>query len=151
MSEPRSATGMTAAALAGLHLEAFPDNAWPEAYWASAMTDARLRLRVIGPAEAPTGLLLTQHVLDEVEILTLGVVAAARRRGLGAQLIADLLQDARATDAADIFLEVEANNLAARALYALAGFAVIGLRRDYYGPGRDALRMQRQLRVARGD
>ena len=61
-------------------------------------------------------------VADEAEILTVGVVPAARRRGIARRLLAALLAEAaRARRAPRCFLEVRVDNDAARALYAQRG------------------------------
>jgi ribosomal-protein-alanine N-acetyltransferase len=57
-----------------------------------------------------------------------------------------LLGEARRRGAVEAFLEVRVDNEAARALYARAGFAQVGLRRGYYDGGRvDAVVMRREL------
>ncbi|WP_048858098.1 GNAT family N-acetyltransferase, partial [Acidiphilium multivorum] len=73
------------------------------------------------------------------EILTIGVAPPARRCGLARALLTVALAAARARGAETVFLEVEADNAAAIALYRAAGFIAAGRRRDYYGAGRDAL------------
>jgi ribosomal-protein-alanine N-acetyltransferase len=51
-----------------------------------------------------------------------------------------------------VLLEVRADNAAAQALYAGAGFERIGVRRGYYRPGgTDALVLRLQLRGGAGD
>ena len=45
-----------------------------------------------------------------------------------------------------MLLEVEVDNTSALALYDRFGFAPVGRRADYYGPGHHALVMERPLR-----
>jgi ribosomal-protein-alanine N-acetyltransferase len=131
-----------APALAALHALAFPP---AEAWGPDAM---RLMLEMPGafglwrPAE---GLVLARAATGEAEILTLAVAPAARRRGLGAGLLAAAMQGAILRGAAEMFLEVAAGNAAALALYAAAGFAEVGRRRRYYASGEDALVLRRAL------
>jgi len=88
---------------------------------------------------------------DEAEILTVGVVPAARRHGVGSMLVAALLADAARRGATEIFLEVRVDNDAARSLYLANGFEKIGIRRGYYDAGRvDAVTMHKRLHVATG-
>ena len=68
----------------------------------------------------------------EAHLLNLSVAPHWQRRGIGAELTAFLAKLARDYGAERIFLEVRPSNAAARALYARAGFAEIGLRRGYY-------------------
>lgn len=129
-------------ALAGLHAACFP----PAQAW-SADAFARLLALpgVFGCLAEGGGFALLRAVLDEAEILTIAVVPAARRRGLGAALLSAGLAGAALRGARACFLEVAAGNAAARALYGAAGFAAIGRRRGYYEDGADALVLRRDL------
>ena len=81
------------------------------------------------------GFLIGAAVAGEAEILTLAVSPATRRQGIGRALVAEFLDIARQKGAERAFLEVEAGNAPAIALYAGCGFSQIGLRRAYYqGP-----------------
>lgn len=87
-------------------------------------------------------------VLDEVQLLDIGIAAQHQRKGLGRQLLDDLMGWARSRGMRRMLLEVRPSNLAALALYRSAGFSQIGLRRDYYAApqGReDAIVMERVL------
>ena len=76
---------------------------------------------------------------EEGHLLNLSVAAPWQRQGVGRQLLAFVLRLARDYSTVKIVLEVRPSNLAARALYAAAGFAEVGLRRGYYpaGEGRE--------------
>jgi ribosomal-protein-alanine N-acetyltransferase len=82
-------------------------------------------------AAAPAGFVLTRHVLDEEELLLIAVVPGARRRGVGAALIEQLLVAARGRGTAKVFLEMRRGNPAIH-LYRKFGFVPIGERRNYY-------------------
>ena len=129
--------GAAAARLAALHGEAF-DAPWDAAAFATLLDQPG-----VSAAEAVDGFILIRTAAGEAEILTLAVRPSARRRGLGADLLAKGLVLALAGGAGRLFLEVAEDNLAARALYARAGFAEAGRRRGYYarpdGPAADAL------------
>ena len=68
----------------------------------------------------------------EAHLLNLSIAAAWQRRGLGRELLYRILYAARELNVQKIFLEVRVSNVAARALYAQAGFCDIGLRKGYY-------------------
>ncbi len=91
-----------------------------------------------------TGGLLT--IGDTAQILTVGVLPPARRRGVGRLLVRALVAEARRRQAGEVLLEVREDNEAARRLYADEGFAVLGRRRGYYEQGRvDAVTMRYPL------
>ena len=78
------------------------------------------------------GFVLSRTVLDEAEILTIAVAPKFRRRGLGSALLAAHLATLAAKGAKTLFLEVEAGNRAALALYDAFGFCQIGESKAYY-------------------
>jgi ribosomal-protein-alanine N-acetyltransferase len=88
-------------------------------------------------------------VLDEAELLTIGVAAKQQRKGLGRAMLMDAMQWARENNMQRLFLEVRVSNLPAIALYRQTGFTEIGMRRGYYqnAQGReDALAMACDLK-----
>jgi ribosomal-protein-alanine N-acetyltransferase len=81
-------------------------------------------------------------VAGESHILNVAVHPDFRRRGVGAALIGEAVAEARSRDAQLMLLEVRRSNLEARRLYRKFGFEERRLRRNYYGPGEDALVME---------
>ena len=68
----------------------------------------------------------------EAHLLNICIRPSRQRRGLGGDLLDWLLQRAREGSAQEVFLEVRRSNAGALAMYRLAGFSQIGLRRNYY-------------------
>ncbi len=120
------------APLAALHATSFPD-AWD----AEAIADL-LATPGTFAFHMPDGFVMARVAAGEAEILTLAVVPAARGQGLGRTLLQAAINKAREMGATTMFLEVGADNPAARALYASLGFTKVGDRKGYY-QGRDAL------------
>jgi ribosomal-protein-alanine acetyltransferase len=76
------------------------------------------------------------------DIQTVAVAPEHRGKGLGRLLVEALLSEARERLVSAVFLEVRADNDAARGLYASLGFQEIDRRTGYYQPdGVDALVM----------
>ena len=71
-------------------------------------------------------------VVDQGEILNLGVMLAARRRGVGTALVRRLLDEFARRGVVAAFLEVRESNLAAQQLYESFGFTAVGRRSRYY-------------------
>ena len=146
----QAATPVDQAALARLHASAFPP---AEAWGPDAMALMLEMPGAYGIWQPEAGLVLARAVGGEAgggeaEILTIAVAPAARRRGLGAALLAAAMQGAVLRAAATMFLEVAAGNAAALALYRAAGFEEVGRRRRYYADGEDALVMRRTLSLS---
>ena len=68
-----------------------------------------------------------------------------RGRGFAKALMSYLLDDLKKSGIVKVFLEVEHDNAPAIALYEKSGFVRYGQRRDYYGQGRDAVLMSKEL------
>jgi len=107
------------------------------------------RAALIADDACRAGVLILRMAADEAEILNFGVVPAARRRGLGRELMAAAESLARQHAVARIFLEVAADNLPARQLYAECGFTEQARRKRYYlrpdGSRVDALVLHKTL------
>ena len=78
------------------------------------------------------GYAVLRLVLDEAELLNIGVAALQQRKGLGRAMLRAMLDGAREKNIRRVFLEVRASNSAALALYRSTGFGEIGVRRGYY-------------------
>lgn len=151
----RAATERDAALLAQLHRECFEEK-WDEASLHSVLTHPATSAFIAGDAAANDlqAFIAIQTFADEAEILTLGTAPTARRKGLAKSLLFHAAAHAAEYGARTIFLEVAETNAAAAALYAGAGFAIVGRRKSYYrgeaGQGIDALRLSAALPLAAG-
>ncbi|MEQ1930090.1 MAG: GNAT family N-acetyltransferase [Parvularculaceae bacterium] len=96
-------------------------------------------------AEAPDGFTLWRTLGDEAEILSIGVRPGARRLGGAQAMMVAALEDARAEGLRAMFLEVDAENEAARGLYEKLGYYLVGRRRAYYRNGHDAHVLRKDL------
>ena len=94
------------------------------------------------------GFLLSSFVLDEAQLLLIGVSPDWQGVGVGGQLLKELINRSRDQGQKLIYLEVRSGNERAIRLYRSLGFIDIGVRRDYY-PGlvgrEDAIVMSLQL------
>jgi [ribosomal protein S18]-alanine N-acetyltransferase len=104
---------------------------WAALAWPPSSKDHRPSDSRATPC-APAGFAIARHAADEAEIVSIGVRPAARRVGVGAALLADVMARSVAHGAAAIFLEVAEDNVAAIALYLSAEFEKVGRRPGYY-------------------
>lgn len=144
----RAAVAADAAAFAALHARAF------EKGWAETDVGALLRhpagIALAGEQDDRlVGFVMAWAAAGESEILTLAVEPQARRGGVGRALMGAAMDAARAAGATEMTLDVDAGNVAAKALYLGLGFAQVGRRKGYYavadGPPHDALVLRRPL------
>jgi len=140
-------TPADAAAMAAVHAQAF-EAPWDAKAFADLMDGAGV-FGLLAGDEAALGVILCRVVAGEMEVLTIGVAPAARRRGVGKALVVAAVGAARQAGAETAFLEVAVDNAAAAALYAGLGFRRAGVRRGYYDRGdagrADALVMRLDL------
>jgi ribosomal protein S18 acetylase RimI-like enzyme len=79
------------------------------------------------------------------DILTVTVIDSFRRQGIAKRLIADIENYCLTKSSNAIMLEVATENVAAISLYENLGYSQISTRSNYYGTGKDALVMQKEL------
>ena len=129
-----------------LETELFGPAAWSRALYEDELARADryyVAAEVDGELVGYAGIVLA----PDAQVMTVGVAASHRRRGIASRLVADLVERAGIARARDVFLEVRAGDTGAQELYRRAGFEPIGVRRRYYLPdGEDAVVMRRRLR-----
>ncbi len=138
-----------AAVLSGLHAASFEDP-WSAAAIAAMFDVPGLIALLATQRDAPEGFLLARFVAGEAEILSIGVLPAARGSGTGMALLDRLHALVREkTSAPGLLLDVAADNQPALALYAKAGYKQVGRRKAYYrkpnGVFVDSLTMRRDF------
>ena len=144
------ATPAHAAAFAEIHRLSF-DDGWSAAGFGRMLRQPNM-LGLAAPdaedAGGVCGFIICRLAAPEAEIVTLAVVPARRRRGIAGRLMAGAEEFLRRSAIKEWFLEVDAGNPAATALYEIAGFEGVGTRTGYYRSNagrRDALIMRKEL------
>jgi len=151
---------MTPADLDGvlkLEHELFPDDPWsPEMFAHELMQPPADRLYLVAsleeqPLAGYCGMLFvpggTEPASGQAEVMTIAVRPDAWGHGTGSLLLSAMLEEAKARDCGEVFLEVRADNDRAHGLYSRRGFTEIGVRKGYYQPsGTDAIVMRKDLR-----
>lgn len=114
-------------------------------YGALFAAEAPPRIALVATQDAEMcGFVIARCAPEEWEIENAVVPPLHRRRGIGSELVRQILQAARQAGAGSILLEVRESNRAARQLYEQLGFAEAGRRPGYYrDPVEDALLLRR--------
>jgi len=145
------ATAAECPAMAAVHTEAFPAP-WREDEFEDLLEGEGIYGFLAAGEASPIGVILCRVAAGEMEVLTIGVAAAARRKGVARALLAAALPPARERGASEVFLEVAVDNDSAIALYEGLGYRKTGLRKAYYNRGSqgfvDALVMRLDLNAA---
>lgn len=132
--------------LVAIEADAFGPAGWGARGVADGLADRLSRTLVAEDDKANArGFLMWRRLSDEAEILTLAVAPQWRRRGCAGALVDAVTGILRSEGARSLFLEVDAGNAAAIALYEGRGFHRIARRKRYYRSGADALVMRVDL------
>ena len=130
------ATSSECEAMAVVHGQAFGAKSWREDEFEDLLEGEGIYGFLAADA-GPLGVILCRIAADEVEVLTVGVSPASRRRGVALALMLAALDVARGDGTSHAFLEVAVDNESAITLYDRLGFRKAGLRKSYYDRGVD--------------
>ncbi len=140
--EVRDATVDDLGAIVTIERASFGDP-WSEASFRSLLRAETTHFRVATRDGTLVGYAVTSRIGEEAELANLAVHPTARRAGIGAALLDDLLASTDAPPGATVYLEVRASNEPAQALYRSRGFEAVGRRKGYYSrPAEDAIVMR---------
>lgn len=129
-----------------LALEAHFDTPWSEHSWHQEVTgDGRLVLIARRQSGETVGVAAFQLIDDVADLHRIVVAPQQRRLGFARVMLMAGLQWAIGHGARRMLLEVDAGNAPAIQLYQGYGFVAVATRPDYYGPGADALILERRL------
>ncbi|MFC7382623.1 ribosomal protein S18-alanine N-acetyltransferase [Sphaerisporangium rhizosphaerae] len=137
-------------AVLAIERSTFPFDAWSEGMLRGELADQpRTRHYIVAVAAGEVvGYAGLAAAGDQADVQTIAVNAGHQRAGIGSAMLRALLEEAGRRGATAVFLEVRADNPPAQAMYERFGFERIGLRREYYDDGTDAIMMMRKLEEA---
>lgn len=81
----------------------------------------------------------------DLDIDSVFVLDAFRKKGIGKKLVLEVLSMATKKGLEKVFLEVRKSNIPAISLYQSQGFIEFSVRKKYYFDGEDAICMQKEL------
>jgi ribosomal-protein-alanine N-acetyltransferase len=143
LASPRDAS-----ALAALHAASF-NRGWAEHEFEQLLADRSVVCDRAASGRTSVGFIVSRRAADEAEILSVAVARSWRGRGLARRLLDLHLRRLAGLGSRAVFLEVDEANVAARRLYARAGFSEAGRRPGYYpreaGKRASALILRRNL------
>jgi [ribosomal protein S18]-alanine N-acetyltransferase len=130
----------------------FPDDPWtPEMFTEEIIQPREIRMYLVAsddehPLAGYAGMMFVPGGI-QADVLTIAVRQDTWAHGVGSLLLGALIDEARARDCLEVFLEVREDNDRARGLYLRRGFEEMGIRRGYYQPsGVNAVVMRKDLK-----
>lgn len=125
--------------LADLHKLCFPHKPW------TANDFAELKKSGCEIVASQNGFIVWRTVLDEAELITIGVHPEARGAGIAIAMLGIMENEIKKIGVNKIFLEVSHINEPAIKLYEKCGFVTVGRRNKYYYDGSDAILMRKEF------
>ena len=118
--------------------------------WSKKQWDDELKkdgIRVIGLSfyNLLIGVCVFHVILDEAQINFFVVDQKYRKKGFGSYLMSYLIKQCEKLNINKLFLEVSHNNVSAEKFYSRFDFSTVGIRRNYYKDGSDALLKEKNL------
>lgn len=125
-------------------------NSWSRRSFEEELANEFSRLWVAGGAAVPVlGYLCYRMLVEEMDILRIGVLPSWRGRRVAYRLLGKGLHEGRASGARTAILEVRPSNASALNLYRKLGFLCSGKRKGYYSDnGESALILTKGLEKA---
>jgi ribosomal-protein-alanine N-acetyltransferase len=118
---------------------------WSKKQWANEFKKEGIKVFGLLLENFVIGICVLQLVLDEAQINYFVVNQKYRRRGFGTYLMRYLIKWCNKLNINKILLEVSHNNLKAEKFYNSFDFSTVGIRKNYYKDGSDALLKEKKL------
>jgi len=118
---------------------------WSKKQWANEFKKEGIQVFGLFLSNLIVGICVLHVVLDEAQINFFVVNQKHRKKGFGSYLMSYLIKECKKLNINKLFLEVSNNNLIAEKFYSRFDFYTVGLRRNYYKNGSDALLKEKNL------
>jgi len=118
---------------------------WSKKQWANEFKKDGIKIFGVVIGNLLVGICVFHVVLDEAQINYFVVKQNFRKKGFGSYLMSNLLNHCEKLNVNKLFLEVSRNNVTAENFYNSFDFFTVGIRRNYYKDGSDALLKTKKL------
>ena len=118
---------------------------WSKKQWANELKKEGIKVYGLLLSNFVIGICVFQVVLDEAEINFFAVNVKYRKKGYGTYLMNYLIKQCKELNINKLILEVSQNNITAVKFYSRFDFCTVGIRRNYYKDGSNALLKEKNL------
>ena len=118
---------------------------WSKKQWANEFRKDDIRVYGLLFSHALVGLCVFHVIIDQAEINFFAVDQNYRKKGFGSYLMSYLIKQCEKLNVNKLFLEVSQNNVNADRFYSRFDFTTVGIRKNYYKDGSDALLKEKNL------
>ena len=128
-----------------LELDSNSISLWSKKQWTNEFNKKGRKIYGLFVFEEIVGICVYQIVLDEVQINYFSFKKKFRRMGYGTFLILHIINQCENLGIKRILLEVSEKNLTAEKFYNKFNFSTVGVRKNYYKDGSNALLKEKKL------
>ena len=118
---------------------------WSKKQWDKEFKKEGTKIFGISLENLVIGICVIQVVLDEAQINYFVVKEKFRKRGFGSYLMSYLIKRCKKLNINKLLLEVSKSNINAEKFYNRFNFNTVGIRKNYYKDGSDALLKEKIL------
>jgi ribosomal-protein-alanine N-acetyltransferase len=118
---------------------------WSKKQWANELKKEGIKVFGLLLSDLVIGICVFHVVLDEAQINFFVVNHKYRKKGFGSYLMSYLINQCQKLNINKLFLEVSQTNVTAEKFYNRFDFCTVGIRRNYYKDGSDALMKEKIL------
>ena len=118
---------------------------WTKKQWANELKKEGIKVYGILFTNLIIGICVFHIVLDEAQINFFVISNKFRKKGFGTYLMNHLIKECKKLNIKKLFLEVSDTNIIAEKFYKSFDFSTVGIRRNYYRDGSDALLKEKKL------
>ena len=118
---------------------------WSKKQWTNEFQKEGIKVFGLLLSNLVIGICVFHVILDEAQINFFVVNQKYRRRGFGSYLMCYLLKQCEKLNIKKLLLEVSHTNITAEKFYSRFNFSTVGIRKNYYKDGSDALLKEKKL------
>ena len=118
---------------------------WSKKQWANELKKEGIKVFGLLLSDFVIGICVFHVVLDEAQINFFAVNSKYRKKGFGTCLMNSFIKECKKLNINKLFLEVSNTNFAAEKFYDSFDFSTVGIRKNYYKNGSDALLKEKKL------
>ena len=118
---------------------------WSKEQWTNELKKEGVKIFGLLLSNVIIGICVFHVILDEAQINFFVINQKYRRKGFGTYLMNYLIKECEKLNLKNLFLEVSHTNFTAGKFYSYFDFSTVGIRRNYYKDGSDALLKEKKL------
>ena len=120
-------------------------NLWTKKQWQSESKKRGVKVVALLLEKKVIGIYVVQIIIDEAQINYFSIKQKFRRKGYGRYLMCHLIKQCKKLQIKKLLLEVSRTNTIAKVFYEKFNFLTVGIRKNYYKDGSDAILKEKIL------